>query len=124
MDEIKNSCLPTSILCLGGRDSTNDALLVVSCGLCSVVFAKTAPNTPNFHNGAYWYHTPTHIFAGHSLGFAPTSNIDQNNADKFDLSNNERVSWDLDGTGGWRLGNLYYLDDNTRYYKVILKRDD
>jgi hypothetical protein len=38
MDEIKSSCLPTTYLCLGGRDSTNDVLLVVSCGLCSVVF--------------------------------------------------------------------------------------
>jgi seryl-tRNA synthetase len=38
MDEIKSSCLPTTNLCLGGRDSTNDVLLVVSCGLCSVVF--------------------------------------------------------------------------------------
>jgi hypothetical protein len=40
MDEIKNSCLPISILCVGGRDSTTDILLVVACGLCSVVLSK------------------------------------------------------------------------------------
>jgi hypothetical protein len=55
MDEIIKSCLPTTNLCIGGRESTNDVLLVVSCGLCSVVFTKTDFDTPNFHNGAYWY---------------------------------------------------------------------
>ncbi len=125
MDEIKSSCLPTTYLCLGGRDSTNDVLLVVSCGLCSVVFTKTAKNTPNLHNGAYWYYTPDCNIC-RSMGFAPNSTIYQTNADSFDISNNQRVSWHLniDQFGGWRLGSLRSLDDNTRYYKVILKRDD
>ena len=125
MDEIIKSCLPTTNLCIGGRESTNDVLLVVSCGLCSVVFTKTARNTPNLHNGAYWYYTP-----GLSMGFAPNSTINQSLADVFDLSNNKRLSWHLNLVseeygGGWRFGSLtdlYY--DNIRYYKVILKRDD
>ncbi len=118
MDEIKNSCLPTTILCLGGRESTNDVLLVVSCGLCSVVFTKTAKNTPNLHNGAYWYYTPHY-----SMGFAPNSTINQVNCDDFDRSNNQRVSWHSSGSiGGWRLGSVLHLDYNTRYYKVILKK--
>ena len=118
IDVIKRSCLRTSILCLGGRDSTNDVLLVVACGLCDVVFTKTAKNTPNLHNGAYWYYTP-----GNSTGFSPNSTVYQFNADSFDRSNNQRVSWDLDDSGGWRLGSLINLDNNTRYYKVILKGD-
>jgi hypothetical protein len=123
MDEIKKSCLPTTILCLGGRDSTNDGLLVVSCGLCSVVFTKTAINTPNLHNGAYWYYTPD-CYSCQSMGFAPNSTIYQRNPDTFDESNNQRVSWHLNTPwGGWRLGSLTDLYD-TRYYKVILKRDD
>jgi hypothetical protein len=125
MDEIKKSCLPTTNLCLAGRDSTNDVLLVVSCCLCSVIFTQTAKNTPNLHNGSYWYYTP-----GLSMGFAPNSTINQSWADVFDLSNNQRLSWHLNRVseeygGGWRFGSftdLYY--DNIRYYKVILKRDD
>ena len=121
MDEIKNSCLPTTILCLGGRDSTNDVLLVVSCALCSVVLAKTEKNTPNLHNGAYWYYSPD-ANGSRSIGFAPNSGINQGNADGIDQFNNQRVSWHLTGTnGGWRLGSLIALDNNTRYYKVIFK---
>jgi hypothetical protein len=99
-------------------------LLVVSCGLCSVVFTKTAKNTPNLHNGAYWYYTPD-VEYSRSMGFAPNSTIYQRNDDEFDLSNNQRVSWFLNiQLGGYRLGSLYHLNGNTRYYKVILKRDD
>jgi hypothetical protein len=60
------------------------------------------------------------------MGFAPSSAINQDNGDDFDKSNNQRVSWLLNiiNWGGWRLGSLINLDDNTRYYKVILKKDD
>jgi hypothetical protein len=123
MDEIKRSCSRKTNLCLGGRDNTNDVLLVVACGLCDVVFTKTATKTPNPHNGAYWYYTPD-ILDSRSMGFAPNSTIKQANNDYFDLSNNQRVSWFLNvQAGGWRLGSLTDLYD-TRYYKVILKRDD
>ena len=124
MDEIKRSCSRKTNLCLGGRDSTNDVILVVSCGLCSVVFTKTARNTPNLHNGAYWYYSPD-VENSRSMGFAPNSTIDQYYVDIVDKSNNQRVSWHLSGGvwGGYRLGSLIGLNDNTRYYKVILKRD-
>ena len=122
METIKSSCLPSTVLCLGGRDSTNDVLLVVSCGLCSVVLTPTAKNTPNLHNGAYWYYSPD-ISGSRSIGFAPNSIINQYTADYYDLSNNQRVSWRLTGyLAGWRLGSLTYLDSDSRYYKVILKR--
>ena len=120
MDEINKSCLSTTNLCLGGRDSTNDVLLVVSCGLCSVVFTKTPKNTPNLHNGAYWYYTPDG-----SMGFSPNSTVNQTSADAFDQSNNQRVSWHLNvGSGGYRLGSLNVLNNDSRYYKLILKSDD
>ena len=106
MEIIKSSCLPSTVLCLGGRDSTNDVLLVVSCGLCSVVLTPTAKNTPNLHNGAYWYYSPD-ISGSQCMGFAPTATITQNSADGHDTSNIQRVSWHLTGTIGWgryRLG--------------------
>ena len=47
-----------------------------------------APNTPNLHNGAFWYYT-----LGKSIVFAPNSTIKQMNADNYDyLSNQQRVS--------------------------------
>ena len=122
METIKSSCLPSTVLCLGGRDSTNDVLLVVSCGLCSVVLTPTAKNTPNLHNGAYWYYSPD-IIGSESMGFAPNATIDQSYADLYDQSNNQRVSWHLRGDeGGYRLGSLAPLNIDSRYYKVILKR--
>ena len=121
METIKSSCSASTVLCLGGRDSTNDVLLVVSCGLCSVVLTPTAKNTPNLHNGAYWYYSPD-ISGSESMGFASNATITQGNADYYDRSNNQRVSWHLDnGYDGWRLGSKYGYD-YTRYYKVILKR--
>ena len=120
METIKSSCLPSTVLCLGGRDSTNDVLLVVSCGLCSVVLTQTAKNTPNLHNGAYWYYSPVY-----TIGFAPNATFYENAADTYDESNNQRVSWLLyGGYGGWRLGSLINLYSDSRYYKVILKRDN
>jgi hypothetical protein len=48
MDEIKNSCLPTTILCLGGVDNKNKVLRVVSCGFCSVFYQKHLKTTRIF----------------------------------------------------------------------------
>jgi hypothetical protein len=122
MEAIKASCLPTTILCLGGRHIVDDVLVVVSCGSCFVVLTKTEKNTPNFNNGAYWYYSPN-VEKSRSMGFAPSSKILQDNADRFDLGNNQRVSWQLDNvSNGYRLGSMIDLDI-FRYYKVILKKD-
>jgi hypothetical protein len=41
----------------------------------------------------------------------------------FDISNIQRISWQLDGkTAVWRLGSLIDLHDNSPYYKVIFKK--
>ena len=88
METIISSCLPSTVLCLGGRDSTNDVLLVVSCGLCSVVLTPTARVTPNLHNGAYWYYTP-----GRSIGYAPNSTISNfGGSDSAFTSNNQSIN--------------------------------
>jgi len=123
MDEIKSLCLPTTVLCLGGRDITNDVLLVISCALCDDILSQTARNTPNLYNGAYWYYTPD-VENSRSMGFAPHPFINQNNADIADKLNNQRVSWQLNEmSGGWRLGSLLDLDNSTNYDKVIIKKD-
>jgi hypothetical protein len=120
MDEIKNSCSLTTILCLGGRDNISDIFLVVSCGYCSVVLSETPKNIPTLHNGADWYYS--NVYGYQSMGFAPNSDIYQNNADIADLLNNQRVSWHLNGLG-WRLGSLTHLEKSSDYYKVIIRKD-
>jgi hypothetical protein len=123
IDAIINSCLPTTILCLGGVDNTNNVLRVVSCGFCSVVLSKTPKNTPTLHNGAYWYYSPD-VENSRSMGFAPNSSIKQENADIVDIFNNQRVSWQLNEiSGGWRLGSLIDLDNSTDYNKTMIKKD-
>jgi hypothetical protein len=123
MDAIKKSCLPTTILCLGGRHIVDDVLVVVSCGSCLVVLSKTEKNTPNYNNGAYWYYSPN-VENSRSMGFAPNSNINQRNADIVDKSNNQRVSWQLNEiSGGYRLGSSIDLEKSSDYFKVILKKD-
>ena len=123
METIKNSCSTKTTLCFGGVDSTNDVLLVVSCGLCSVVLTpQSAKNSPNLYNRTYWYYTPN-VAGSRSIGFSPNQNIDQRNSDHFDLSSDQRLSWRITGDhGGFRLGSLIWLSNNTRYYKVILKK--
>jgi hypothetical protein len=104
LNDVKSKCNKDSIICIGGADS-NNKLLLVSCGLCLNILTATTPNQPRLVNGAWWYFTP-----GKSFGFAPNSTINQDRADNFGCKykgycdDPKRLSWDLDGTGGWRLG--------------------
>jgi len=70
-----------------------------------VVFAPTVLNTPTLENGTYFYFT-----ANKSMGFAPNSSIHQvfsdvENLGPCDAGNGDlRLSWALDGGGGYRAG--------------------
>jgi hypothetical protein len=115
INDIRNNCSESNILCMGGLDITNNVLLVVACGCCLDVLSVTVGNQTQLHNGVYWYNTPTY-----SIGFAPNSTIIQTYADQFDLGNNQRVSWHLDlGIGGYRVGSI--VTSSAPYYKIYLK---
>lgn len=70
-----------------------------------MVFAPTVLNTPTLENGTYFYFT-----ANRSMGFAPNSVIQQvfsdvENLSPCDAGNGDlRLSWALDGGGGYRAG--------------------
>ena len=70
-----------------------------------MVFAPTVLNTPTLENGTYFYFT-----ANRSMGFAPNSAIHQvysdvENLSPCDAGNGDlRLSWALDGGGGYRAG--------------------
>jgi hypothetical protein len=82
--------------------------LLVSCGSCLDILTTTVTNQPRLVNGAWWYFTPPYSF-----GFAPNSNIKQNDVDWYDCDSvasnckdSNRLSWKLSYAfgGGFRLG--------------------
>ena len=116
---IRNSCTPSSVLCIGGIDSATDwnNLLTIACGNCLFITScETQLHSPVLHNQVYWYFTPHYSF-----GFSPNSTINQYQADSYDQDSKQRISWHLDlQTGGWRLGSITWLNSDTRYYKILL----
>jgi hypothetical protein len=96
----------TTNLCFGGLDSTNNVLLDVSCGLCSIVFKETVADC------AYWYFTRSVTYI-QNTGFVANSAIRQEHPGTSDLSNNQRVSWRLNivewGGGEHKLGSLMII---------------
>ena len=117
---------------LTGKAVGSSTLPVLAAAPTSQVFTETAINTPQLLNGTYWYNTPTF-----SIGFAPTSVIDQNQADiseangwrisPTNLTNYSspssplRLSWHLfdNSNGGWRLGDQIELGVSTDYLKQV-----
>jgi hypothetical protein len=73
---IKSKCNQDSIICVGGADSSNNTLLLVSCGSCLDILTITTENQLRFVNGVWWYFKP-----GKSFGFATNSNIKQLDVD-------------------------------------------
>ena len=117
---------------LTGKAVGSSTLPVLAAAPTSQVFTETATNTPQLLNGTYWYNTSTL-----SIGFAPTSVIDQNQADiseangwRISPTNNTsysspssslRLSWHLltAAGGGWRLGDQIELNGSTAYLKQV-----
>lgn len=115
LENIKSQCSNNSVLCAAGGLADSDWLLLISCANCYAVVQPTAINSPMFVGSAYWYLTENLSF-----GFAPNSTINQNLGDIYDTSSPYRLSWHLNGFGGWRLGNLTNLDGDNNYKKYIL----
>ena len=106
---LKSNCKNKySSLCIAGGDSVTQNLITVGCAYCfSVLADKTVLNKPtlNVDASAYWFYTDLLSF-----GFSPTSTINQvsGSGDMFNLTDNTRLSWNIDGSsGGYRLGVLY-----------------
>lgn len=97
----------------GGQDS--DTLKLIACGSCLEVTSLTPLNSPVFNTAAYWYYTTSNSF-----GFSPTSVIDQYSADDIYKNDPDRLSWHIDiGVGGWRVGDVCFLNSDTTYYKYL-----
>ena len=112
---IRAQCNSATLMCVGGGKPADGTLKVVACANCLAITTQTAFNQPNFVGAAYWYLTYSLSF-----GFSPSYSINQGQADTTSTESNSRLSWHIDlGSGGWRLGSLTGLNDNTVYYKKI-----
>jgi len=107
---------------LSGKAVGSSTITVAAAAPTAQVFTETVINTPQLLNGTYWYYTlATNCPTCGSIGFAPTSSIDQNSADTSNTEDPLRMSWHLqDDIGGWRLGTfLDFGNNSTAYLKQV-----
>ncbi|XLZ72376.1 PEP-CTERM sorting domain-containing protein [Massilia sp. SR12] len=92
------------------------------------VFTLTGINQTHAANGAEWYYNSS------SIGFAGLGDvIEQNSADIGgggfgNNPENDRLSWHVNGDvnlvrGGWRAGNVTWLNDSSAWDRLILVQD-
>jgi hypothetical protein len=97
---------------LTGKAVGSSTLPILAAAPTAQVFTETVANTPQLLNGTYWYYSLSTPEPGGgvgmgSIGFAPTSVINQLPADGQDPTDELRLSWHLLASqGGWRLGSI------------------
>lgn len=100
-------------LLLGARRAGEDQLVVAAMGNVEAVVAERDEAATRHHNGVHWY-----CQKGKSVGFAPKPTVELDSADTVDLACKERLSWHLNGCGGWRAGSCIGLDTD-EWEKVV-----
>jgi hypothetical protein len=108
---------------LTGKAVGSSTLPILAAAPTAQVFTETVRNTPQLINGTYWYYTldaaPAVSPNLGSIGFAPTSSINQNSADSSNTDDPLRLSWHLHASnGGYRLGTLE-LNNSSDYLKQV-----
>jgi len=110
---------------LTGKAVGSSTLPVLAAAPTNDVFTQTAVNTTQLVNGTYWYNTQDT-----SIGFSPTNIISQQPADAIEavgffdatVSSPLRLSWHFN-QGGWRLGDVIWLNASTAYLKQVWSWD-
>ncbi|CAF1054990.1 unnamed protein product [Brachionus calyciflorus] len=99
LDKVKMNCTSNSILCAGGGETNSSFLELVACGKCFEILKNTTLNSTNLVGSAHC------------------------EADIYDLTDQERLSWHLDlNNGGWRLGNITDLGNSISYKKYLFAK--
>jgi len=73
-------------------------------------------------NGAYWYMWP-----GKAFGFSQAKQVDLFWADVCQTESESRLSWVIDGRGGWRVGKTFLYDTSESIHsweKVLLASNE
>ena len=112
---LSTNCHSESILCFGGGRVGAKTIRLIACAKCFEVLSETELNKPELRGASYWYFTPSVSF-----GFSDTPQVLQNKGDKWSLiagvqTSFYRMSWLLDGKGGYRLGAI------TNNYNTLIK---
>jgi hypothetical protein len=108
---------PSKKVFVGAMESVGSSKFTVGAGgLAGNVFAPTTSyNRAYLANGVYWYN-----YDGKSFGFAPKETIFLEDADTYEISSNERLSWHVNGqAGGWRAGSVNSLTNDETWRKVM-----
>merc|ERR1740130_392690 len=107
---------PYSYAIIGARYGASGNFKLAAVGEYDAVFADTDSRYVAYENrGTYWYRST--VSASMSMGFAPTSSVNLNNADWQDPAPT-RLSWHLDIAGGYRAGPV--SDSTAGIYKVVM----
>ncbi|CAL1174176.1 unnamed protein product [Cladocopium goreaui] len=92
---------------------------VSACGKSDAVTTLCARWQTTAHNGVLWYLEP-----GKAFGFADRSELRTDRRRGADTAEGQlRVSWHLDGHGGYRAGSLECLNHDNSWRKLVFRRD-
>jgi len=117
MEDIKLLCNENTIICVGGKKTTENNFMVCGVDEALVALEKTESKTKSKKGkGAYWY-----FMENESFGFTDQEDILLGSANTK-LSQNS-ISWHIQGLGGWNLGNIKGLNTSTDYEKIVMLMD-
>eukprot|EP00873_Tetraselmis_striata_P039448 jgi/Tetstr1/459712/TSEL_005065.t1 len=91
---------------VAAKHNSSSELELCAAGECSRVLQPTNGRY-DFHeeNGAHWY-----CWNGKAFGFSRGKQVDLFWADVCQFEGDNRLSWVLDGRGGWRVGKTFLYD--------------
>ena len=99
---------------VGAREAGSTSVALGAFGRRDEVLKRTSDNKPHKHNDVWWYRTD-----GYSFGFAPSPDVSQYRADSLYPRDERRLSWHLQGDGGWRAGGVCDLNGETPWRKLF-----
>jgi len=105
-----DTCKGSKILVASKKKNTDTLALMAICQR-SVVTKQTEQNVTIEDNGVYWYHWKK------SFGFSDSQKIQLDSADT--LEGDKRLSWHLNGSGGYRSGNVRDLNSSNEWEKLL-----
>jgi hypothetical protein len=101
-------------LLIAARRTGAATLTVAAMGNADVITDERPDVVTREHNGVHWY-----CRRNSSVGFAPSPVVQLSSADIEDLSDVARLSWHLNGGGGWRAGAVTDLTGSQEWEKVV-----
>ncbi|CAF4291423.1 unnamed protein product [Rotaria sp. Silwood2] len=99
------------------QGSSSMILKIAAMGPSEILSLDSPLNQPTKFDNVHWYLTQSKSF-----GFAPSSTtINCLSADNGEKDNSEnRLSWHLTGSGGYRAGAVIDLNSNDKWRKIIM----